>query len=488
MDKRVVFVGEEIIEADNVSNLAYGSNESLLDGDIIVFSIEISSYRSSETFQGLDCLDDDYSFRLRRATGHWNSELRAALLDGKTVLVFLTDCPEVSIATGRKETSGTSRNIVTKRIVETFDPYSAIPYAFGKVIRRSGERIKAARDLGVIATYWHEFGRYSSYQAYIDNFKGTLLLETQTGNKAVGGMVRAPEWKGTLVFLPVPDLSAAAQSRVKSLQEQRKGKPLENEQAETKMIQSLKNDAAESVANQFIAALVAIDKAARSAVEITPPPAWSEDGRYSLNEEIRLKSEVSENLAQLQKLLEERNSLRISLANAQQLKGLLYEKGKPLERAVLNALRILGFKAENLQEGDSEFDVLMLDPSGTRLIGEVEGKDDKAINIDKLDQLDRNLREDFARQEDEKAAYAIGILFGNAYRLTAPRDRQGFFTAKCMLAAKRSHIRLVKTTDLFTVVRYVNDSQDMEFAEKCRSAIIGGGGEEVLFPELPGPR
>jgi hypothetical protein len=487
MEKCIVFVGEEMVWSDDAVNVAYNSSESLLDGDMVVFSIEISSYLSNQTFRGLPCLNDDSSFRLRRAAEHWSSELHAALLDGKTVLVFLTECPEVAIATGEKQSSGTGRNASTMRVVEAFDAYSSIPYAFGNVIRRSGERIKVARDLGVVAAYWHEFGKYSPYAAYINDFKGTSLLETQTGNKVVGGIVRLPAWKGTLIFLPPPDLSAAIESRVKTLQEQRKIKAPASPIAKGKRVQSYKDKADDSVTKQFIAALVALDKAARSATAITPAPAWSQNERYSLTEEIRLESEIGENLAKIQMLQGERDSLMGLLMNARKLKGLLYEKGKPLESAILEALRILGFTAESLREGDSEFDAVIVDPSGARLIGEAEGKDDKPINVDKLDQLDRNLREDFARQEDEKAGYAIGVLFGNAYRLTNPRDRQEFFTAKCMLAAQRSHIRLVKTTDLFNVAQYVSDGKDMAFAAQCRSSIIEAGGEVVTFPMFPDP-
>jgi hypothetical protein len=170
---------------------------------------------------------------------------------------------------------------------------------------------------------------------------------------------------------------------------------------------------------------------------------------------------------------------------AQQLKGLLFEKGRALEEAILIALKILGFHAENLKKDDSEFDAIMLDPSGARLIGEAEGKDDKAINVDKLDQLDRNLREDFSRQDEAAAKFATGVLFGNAYRLTPPEAREVSFTAKCMLAAKRSHISLVRTTDLFNIAEYLENFPSPEFATECRRAIREADGGLVVFPIIP---
>jgi hypothetical protein len=61
----------------------------------------------------------------------------------------------------------------------------------------------------------------------------------------------------------------------------------------------------------------------------------------------------------------------------------VYEKGALLEQAILQALRLIGFEAEQYRESDSEFDVVFVSPEG-RCLGEAEGKDNRAINIDKL--------------------------------------------------------------------------------------------------------
>ncbi|MGD0972972.1 MAG: hypothetical protein ABR866_02715 [Candidatus Korobacteraceae bacterium] len=487
MEKRIVFVGESQVTSDDVTNLEFSSDSSLLDGDIIIFSVNTSSYGSDysgdSTFQGLRCLGNDSSFQLRRDCQHWSSELDAVLRDGKTVIVYLTGSPELQVATGEVRHSGTGRNARATRIVETFDPYCAIPFNFGSVVRRSGERIKVTGDLGILATYWHDFGDHSAYEAYIDNFKGSAMLHTQTGGKVVGGILHLS--KGTLIFLPPPDLSAAVESRIKELKARQKKKPDTNRTAKAQESARDRKKSERSVIAQYIAAIVALDKAARSASETTPPPAWADDGRFSLNREAQLRSRISEVESGLRSLVEERKRVNGELRETQRLRSLLFEKGKPLEQAILIALRLLGFRAENYQEADSEFDAVIVDPTGIRLIGEAEGKDDKAISVDKLDQLDRNLKEDFARQAEEKAQFALGVLFGNAYRLTAPEERQEFFTAKCLLAAKRSHINLVRTTDLFAVARYLDDSPNEEFAAKCRRAIIEADGEEVEFPTLP---
>jgi hypothetical protein len=336
MEKRIVFVGGSLVRADNVSYIAYNSDQSLLDGDIILFSVDVSSYSyGSNTFQGLRCLSDDSSFNLRRATEHWRSELSSALIDGKTVIVYINKEPLLSIATGRKEYSGTGRNARTTRIVEDFDPYSVIPSSFGSVVRRSGERIRAVENLGFLATYWHEFGDYSTYEAYIENFKGTSLLETQTGQKVVGGVLRIPSWKGVLLFIPSPDLEKAVTSRIDALKARQKKGASSDPTAKARRTEQYKKKAEHSVVSQYLAAIVSLDKGARSAIEATPPPEWSRGNRFSLTKETQIRSEILDNVAKVRTLSEERLRLGRDLQQAQQLKALLFEKGKALEEAIL---------------------------------------------------------------------------------------------------------------------------------------------------------
>jgi hypothetical protein len=148
-------------------------------------------------------------------------------------------------------------------------------------------------------------------------------------------------------------------------------------------------------------------------------------------------------------------------------------------------LRILGFTAEGFDDGDSEFDAVFLDPTGRRLLGEAEGKNDKAVNIDKLDQLERNVQEDFGKREDS-TEYAKGVLFANAFRLLPPAERSDYFSAKCVAGAKRLAVALVRTPDLFAVARYLRENPDPDFAALCRRAILETAGAVVEFPPVPG--
>jgi hypothetical protein len=175
--------------------------------------------------------------------------------------------------------------------------------------------------------------------------------------------------------------------------------------------------------------------------------------------------------------------LEQELAAAGDLRRLLFEQGKPLERAILEAMSLFGFDAQPYSAGDSEFDGLFVSPEG-RCLGEAEGKDNRSINIDKFSQLERNLNEDFER--DEVTEHAKGLMFGNAYRLKPIPDRGEFFTEKCVSAAKRIGAALIRTPDLFAPARYLKENPgDQGYAKKCRESIFVTAGAIVVFPEPP---
>jgi len=169
------------------------------------------------------------------------------------------------------------------------------------------------------------------------------------------------------------------------------------------------------------------------------------------------------------------------LKDAARLRNLLYEKGKPLEYAILDALKILRFNTSQYDDGESEFDAVFVSSEG-RLIGETEGKDRKAINIDKLRQLALNIHEDLEHEDVESPAKAV--LFGNAFRLEPLNEREEPFTKKCISASSTSSAALVYTPDLFEVALYLSDNKDAKFATRCRKAILSTVGR-VQFPDIP---
>ncbi len=161
---------------------------------------------------------------------------------------------------------------------------------------------------------------------------------------------------------------------------------------------------------------------------------------------------------------------------------LLYETGKPLERAIEKSLKLLGYSVETLQIRDLEIDHVIVGPSGYRMIGESEGKDNNPIDISKFRQLESNIGEDFEREEVKEPAK--GVLFGNGFRLSSPSERSEQFTQKSLTNARRLGSALVRTCDLYAVAVYLLDYPDNEaFREACREALENTVGGIVKFPD-----
>jgi len=482
MTKQIMFVGFDL-SGSMGKHVSHNSATSLLDADIVVFNPDIREYirTAVETYQGKPSLDENTSFRLTENARHWRQELLMAVNSGKTVFVMMTTSQSVFADTGQRQYSGTGRNRQTTRIVSQFDPYSAVPANLGTVVRRQGERMKSTGDLGMLSSYWRDFAKYSRYEVYLDGFEGKPRIVTQAGDMTVGAVLRPKNSRGALVLLPPLDLEAAIAEMADTLAAAAKkaGGKRRAQGNEGR----LESKAETIVAKSFIGALLEIDKAAHAETEVTPPPSWVAQQDFVMAEEAAITARLAANEEQLSALRAAREELLGDLNKSVTLKALLFEKGKPLEHAILEALNLLGFKAEPYREGDSEFDAVFVAPDGRRLLGEAEGKDEKAVNIEKLDQLDRNVREDF--QRPEVSEYAKGVLFGNASRLTTPEERAPFFTEKCLRGAKRSGVALVRTTDLFQAARYLKEHNDSHFAAACRSAILEANGEVVNFPPVP---
>ena len=233
---------------------------------------------------------------------------------------------------------------------------------------------------------------------------------------------------------------------------------------------------------QLLEALLAVDAALRQGAESTPAPQWTTVSEYALPKEARVRQQLLALEKELQVLTRQKEEKRAEALREAALRRLLFEKGPLLEAAIIQALTLMGFTASRYRDSQSEFDVVFEAAEG-RLIGEAEGKDNKAINIDKLRQLEMNLHEDFAR--DEISQMAKGALFGNAYRFLPLVERPDYFTAKCVSAAKRNGSALVRTPDLFRVARYLSDREDPEFGRRCREAIMAAAGDIVAFPNVP---
>ncbi len=461
-EKRIATIGCELA-SNSVKYVSFRSKSSLLDFDIVLFKPLISDFLGygTEYFQGKPSLNDTQSFQLRECCEHWRRELKEAVAAGKTALVFLPELTSVYIDTGERTYSGTGRNQKTTRHVTEYSNYNSIPADLKPVVANGSEMKLASSVAPPLAAFWNEFREMFNYHVLLASEKVPAAILTRTGDKSVGAISRSKTSVGSLVLLP--DIDFYPDEFV-----------TDKKQAWTKK--------ATIFADRFIAAIVQLDKALRAESDVTAEPEWASRDAYLLAPERNLRAELMAAELAVEAAQQAKEELAEQLRVEGRLRHLLFEKGKPLEEAIIEALRKLGFTAEPFKDGGSEFDVVFESPEG-RLIGEAEGKDNKAVNVDKLRQLQMNIHEDLLRDSVEVSAKPV--LFGNAHRLSPLDQRADPFTEKCVTAAQTMNTALVSTPDLFLAVQSHVECQRADFAAACRLAILSSVGR-VTFP-VPSP-
>jgi hypothetical protein len=464
MSRRILSVGYDF-PGGIVEHVKLKSEQSLLDADIIFFEpgLALGRYDADSEYKGKPSLHESASFQAKERVQHWRRELQAAFNAGKLLIIVMAKPEDVFVQTGQHSTSGTGRNARVTNYVEPLSSYASLPFVLKEVVPATGAGIAPAGDLKYLATLWAEFRENFRFETYFSGELTDVLLKTRSGDRIVGAAIK--KGKGAALLLPPLNFPQGD-----LIQGDENGKNLQW------------TEKAGKIGRRLLQCCVEISKAIASESQITPAPEWLADNRYRLPIELDLDRSIVAKSAEIERLHAEREKLRGELQDAGSLRRLLFEKGPQLEQAILDALRLLAFKAEPFKDAESEFDAVFISDEG-RFLGEAEGKDNHAINIDKLSQLERNIQEDFARPEIE--APAKGVLFGNAYRLQEPAARGDFFTSKCRSGAVRSRTALVATPTLFKVAQYLKTRDDPDYAKACRQAILQAEGADVSFPDPP---
>ena len=439
----------------------YASTESILDADVVLLDPVIDDYPTDDNaglYQGRRVLSEGASFDIREHSEHWRHELDALLRSGKTVFVLLREQDRVNVHTGEKRYEGSGRSARVSRIVETYTNYRFMPVALPALLAGNGTAMQPTAD-PIAAVLFKALSSRMRFEAY---FEGTLprtILVTKSGAKAVGAVL--PVGRGHIVLIPPIGLDDGTLCYERGNKEYWR-------------------KAATTLGHQLLKPLVDVDTMLRSEAVGTPPPAWASSATRPSRAASRAATRIEEVVKAQTRLSERHKELLVTLEQESRLDALLYGTGKELERAVTDGLRILGYQAEELRDGDTQFDQVIVSPAGDRFIGECEGKDDAAVNIGKFRQLQDNIQVDAERNEAERLA--TGILFGNGYRLTEPAKRPGEFTTKCAARAASTNTALVRTADLYIAATWARDSGDPEYAKQCRAAVLEGKGKLVRFP------
>lgn len=463
MAKHRIFTVGFDLPGDEFEYVEFSSDQTLLDADIVLFEPTLGGYSSYKYYNGRPLLSENSSFSTKEHLDHWRSEITAAVNSGKLVIVYLAKPVECYRYTGKKEFSGTGRSRVPTDFVAEISSYEAVPN-IKVVTAKSGRETRLEKDATYIAPYWTEFSSYSPYEVEIEGEFKRVLLKSRSGDRTVGAAVHG--LSGVLLFLPPLKYD--------------KKKFLHYDSSDD---ESYWTAVAQKFGKRLVAALAALADGLKQSSQSTPAPNWTQVSQFRLAEESELEAAISKCTSDIAELQSSKTALEAKLREEGNLRRLLFEQGRPLENAVLEALRLFGFDAQHFSDGESEFDAVFVSAEG-RCLGEAEGKENRSVNIDKFSQLERNLQEDFAR--DDVTEYAKGVLFGNAYRLMPLSDRGDFFTDKCISAAKRVGAALVRTPDLFAPAKYMKETPaDAEYAKQCREAIFRAEGQIVTFPAPP---
>jgi hypothetical protein len=462
MSKKIIAIGLDLA-SDQVQKESFTSKASLLDWDIILFRPQISDFiRDADTYQGRPSLEENSSFRLKESCEHWRREIKQAFETGKCVIIFLSELSEIYVDSGERQYSGTGRNTRITRIVASYSNYKCLPVVLDPINAKGSAITLGEPWLDILSEYWREFEADSEYNVILSKEIKGVCLTTKNGNKSVGAVIRNKDSVGALVLLPNIGFDRS-DFWIDRQYHGRYGS------AEGKQF-----------AARLVSAVVVLDRKLRSSADFTPPPEWAAHPAHALMIEKTLSAELLDAERRVEEASKHKENIEEKLRDAGRLRALLYEKGKPLENAIIEALIMIGFEAAQYKEANSEFDVVFTCIEG-RLLGEAEGKDTKAVNVDKLRQLSMNIHEDL--QRDEILMPAKGVLFGNGFRLHPPGERGVQFTEKCIVASKTQGVALVSTSELFKVARYLSDQPDEDFAKQCRTSLLEGFG----LVNLPAP-
>jgi len=462
MEKQIFTIGYEI-PGHSEDCLDFKHKQSLMDADILLVSPELlsPSYEDWVSFSsGGGCCGISESSEYMEQLSHFKKEVEDFLKSGKNIFIFLSKKESYQLASGTTSPRKGQTNYTTYAKTN----YDFLPISIGALVSASGKHIEFSGN-SIFNDFYKKFNNNLEYQLYVEDIgSAQAIFIGKDKAKILGAIYKVGS--GNIVTLPYLKYDNDKFTKYK------KG---ENKSYWT-------NEAME-FGNNFVDCLLSIDRQLTQESEKTLPPKWSIQEQFSSKKAIKIGKDIKQNEEEIEKIKSKNEKLNKELADENILKDLLFEQGKPLENAVIKALHILGYEAANYKDGELELDQIILSPEKHRFIGECEGKDNKDINITKFRQLLESLNADFVRDDvDEKA---LGILFGNPERFKNPNERILDFTQKCKIGADREKIALVKTVDLFIVVKYLSENEDENFKKVCRDAIYSNLGKIVKFPELP---
>jgi len=415
------------LKADNVTNIDIDGEQTLLDADIVIVNPDNFPQLWGDYLKtnrdGKKIVYPPDSDRVSSIFAYRKKEIQTLLEKGKIIIVFA--CP-------RYVDHAVSNNQNTYVSNYDFLPFRMTNLKSGKSTGKNPIILKDNQNL--FTPYFKAFKDELSYSAYLDiDSDEKIYFLVNNSNKPVGFTYG---WeKGLIAFLPAPTY-----------------------QSDNK---------------KLIGVIVESTRRFFTKHETTPPPGWTND--YALWGETEINEKINALQSELLKRKEDISIIEGQKEQITKFKSLLFEQGPDLENIVIESFRLLGFKAENRKVDDLEHDIVFESEEG-KGIAELEGKDNDAIHISKMDQLNRAVDEDF----ELTGSYSQGVLIGNHYRFTKPELRKEPFTEKVLIVAKKKNFGLLTTFEIYKAVQKVLEDPCNETLKKSyREKILKTEGQII---------
>ncbi|QZH58860.1 hypothetical protein K1X22_21780 [Mycolicibacterium farcinogenes] len=408
----------------------FSSTHSMYDYDVVLWDPHRSVYTYDElhggytdrSFEGRRWLPEGDSARIKRDAERRGNEIVEFLKLGRTLVVFVPGDITVKIETGEKEYSGSGRSQKTTTILRDFDILDeTLPL---EVRRHFSEGVDMEPMDSSIGPMYRETVDYWMYGSVIESDHPVHPLLRVTGtDKVVAAEI---DWGGGRIVL-LPYLRV---SEDESEDEDEDGTSGGSEASRVAELAAVDN-------------LVVQWVLARITTEEVDWPSWIDE--YQFQSELDRAPAISELQVKAAEIQAQLDHLLAEDAKDRQWKLLVAGSGTPLEIAVADALRVLGFDLQPVVPGRTDVRGTY---NGQWVVVETKGVSKSAAEGYSA-QLEKWVAEEVVAERPPK-----GILIINAWQKKAPLERtQPAFPPQMLpYAEKRDHC-LVTGLQLLSLAR-----------------------------------
>jgi hypothetical protein len=405
----------------------FDDDVSVYDYDVVIWDPEhtFSRYTTySGTYQNLPSLSEDRSVGIIADVKRRRAEFLEFLRAGRTVVVLVRPAQECFVDTGQRTYSGTGRNRVTTRQVETFDLWSALPVSKLTLERASGTRIEILGD-GPLPTLLRKYKQHLHYDAVVLDTSGTAIAKIQGTERILGSVLRTKEG-GHIVLLPAVSFLADDD------EDRDEDDDKDNDEDGVVWLPQ---------AAEFQVDLLEALEQLSNTTEVARP-AWAQN--YATEDQQKLRAAV---VAQQTKI----ENARAKLAGLQQEKvaaeasdQLFLGSGRVLENQVREVLELLGGEVTEPQPGRDDWRVTF---SEGNAVVEVKG-----VSKSAAEKHAAQLEKWVAGAYEESGKMPKGILVVNTWRETplTERTKEDFPAQMLPYSEGRGHC-LVTGLQLFVI-------------------------------------